>query len=273
MPDRRGTAARYALLTICAVVVLFPIYTALVLSIQPAGRVVDFPRVLLPSSIRFTSYRQAWSDGNLGRLLLNSLVVTTVIVAAQVVTSVLAAYAFVFLRFPAKRVVFVVFLSTLMLPVEVTLVANYETVRRFGWLDSYPALTVPFLATAFGTFLVRQAFLQVPRDLREAAELDGAGHLRFLRTVAVPVARPSIAALGVYSFLLAWNQYLWPLLVTDDDRRRTVQVGLRSLAVGNIDRLDVVLAGTILAGLPIFVLLVVFQRQLVRGVTSGAVKG
>lgn len=264
---------RYTLLTACAVLVVFPIYVAVVLSIQPSGRIVDFPALLVPTSLRLGTYRQAFNDGHLGRQLVNSSVVTVLIVGAQLVTSTLAAYAFAFLRFPAKRAVFLLFLATLMLPAEVTLVANYDTVQRLGWLNSYRALAVPFLATAFGTFLLRQAFLQVPRELREAASLDGAGHLGFLRHVAVPIARPSMAALAVYSFLLAWNQYLWPLLVTDDDRHRTVQVGLRSLAGGNIDQLNVVLAGTMIAALPIFVLLIVFQRQLVRGLTSGAVKG
>jgi sn-glycerol 3-phosphate transport system permease protein len=190
-----------------------------------------------------------------------------------VLTSILAAYAFAFVRFPFKRVVFLAFLATLMVPAEATLVANYETMVHFGWLDSYEALIVPFLATAFGTFLLRQAFLGIPTELREAAALDGYGHLGFLRHVAVPLAKPAISALGVFSFLVAWNQYLWPLLVTNEDRYRTVQIGLKTLAGSRLEELNVTLAGTIIASLPIFLLLVLFQRQLVRGLTSGAVKG
>lgn len=267
------TIGRYALLTFCAVVVFLPIYVAVVLAIQPAARVVDFPGVLLPKSFTLTPLRNAFRVGHLWRYLLNSAIVTVVIVGGQVVTSILAAYAFAFVRFPCKRFVFALFLATLMVPAEATIVANYETIQHFGWLDSYPALIVPFLATAFGTFLIRQAFLGVPRDLRDATALDGYGHWGFLRHVAVPLARPAIAAFTVFSFLLAWNQYLWPLLVTNDDAHRTVQIGLKSLVGQNVANLNLPAAGAVIAGLPIFFLLLFFQRHLVRGLTSGAVKG
>jgi len=202
-----------------------------------------------------------------------SAVVTIAIVVSQVVTSILAAYAFAFLEFPFKRLVFVVFLATLMVPAEATIVANYETVQHFGWLDTYQALVVPFMATAYGTFLLRQAFLGVPRDLRDAAAMDGYGHWGFLRGVAVPLARPAIAAFTVFSFLLGWNQYLWPLLVTNGDAHRTVQIGLKAISGASLTRLNLASAGTVIAALPIFVLLLLFQRHLVRGLTSGAVKG
>jgi sn-glycerol 3-phosphate transport system permease protein len=268
-----GTAGRYLLLLVSAVVVLFPIWTAVAIAVQPGERIVDFPRLLIPDTIQLGNFSKAFDQGDLGRYLFNSAVVTAAIVVGQVVTSILAAYAFAFLRFPLKRFVFVVFLATLMVPAEATLVANYETMVHFGWLDSYQALIVPFLATAFGTFLLRQAFLGIPTDLREAAALDGYGHLGVLRHVAVPLARPSIAALTVFSFLLAWNQYLWPLLVTNEARYRTVQIGLKALAGSRLDEINITLAGTVLAALPIFLLLILFQRHLVRGLTSGAVKG
>jgi sn-glycerol 3-phosphate transport system permease protein len=242
-------------------------------SVQPTSRLFDFPGVLIPRSIDLSTYSDAFRVGHLGRYLVNSAVVTTIIVVAQVVTSILAGYAFAFLRFPFKRLIFLVFLATLMVPAEVTIVANYETIQDLGWIDSYLGLTVPFMATAFGTFLLRQTFLQVPQDLRDAAAMDGYGHWGFMTSVAVPLARPAIAALTVFSFLLSWNQYLWPLLVTNSEDYRTVQIGLKALASSNIDQINMVLAGTVVAGLPIFVLLVLFQRQLVRGLTSGAVKG
>jgi sn-glycerol 3-phosphate transport system permease protein len=172
-----------------------------------------------------------------------------------------------------------VFLATMMVPFEVTIVTNLTTISRgigpveLDWYDSYAGLTVPFLATGFGAFLLRQAFLQVPRELRDAAAIDGCGHLTFLRRVALPLARPTVAALTVFSFLGAWNQYLWPLLVTEDDRLRTVQIGLKQLRTTQVGGLNVTLAGTVLAALPLVVLLILFQRQLIRGLTAGAVKG
>ncbi|MFP4513064.1 MAG: carbohydrate ABC transporter permease [Acidimicrobiales bacterium] len=273
MSARWRIAGRYALLVVAAVVVVFPIYVAIAVAIQPSYRLLDFPAVLFPSDIDLRVFERAFSQANLGGYLMNSAIVAVVITAGQVVTSILAAYAFAFLRFPAKNVIFVAFLATLMVPTEVTIVANFETIQHLGWLDSYQALTVPFLAFAFGTFLLRQTFLQVPQDLRDAAALDGYGHWGFLFGVAVPLARPMIAALSVFSFLMAWNQYLWPLLVTNDDRYRTVQIGLKALSSANIDQLNLIMAGTIVAAVPIFVLLIAFQRQLVRGLTSGAVKG
>jgi sn-glycerol 3-phosphate transport system permease protein len=149
-------------------------------------------------------------------------------------------------------------------------------VNTLGWYDSYQGLIVPLLATGalgFGAFLMRQAFLQVPKDLQDAAKLDGYGHLRFLTRVAVPLVRPTMAALAVFSFLAAWNQYLWPLLVTKDDRLRTVQIGLKQLRATNLDQINVTFAGTVLAFIPLVILLLIFQKQLVRGLTAGAVKG
>lgn len=270
---RRSRALQYALLVVAAVVVLFPVYSALVLSLQPAGNLFGFPGILLPTDPTFDTFSAAWRQGNLGTYLVNSAVVSVLITAAQLVTSVLAAYAFAYLDFPFKRVLFLAFLSTLMIPAEVTIVANYEIIEDLGWLNSYQGLVVPFLASAFGTFLLRQAFLGVPADLRDAAALDGYGHLGFLRHVAVPLVRPSLAALAVFGFLGAWNQYLWPLLITTEDRYRTVQIGLKQLASTRVDELNLVMAGTVLAALPIFIGLVIFQRHLIRGLTSGAVKG
>ena len=264
---------RYALLVFAAFVVLFPIYSAFVISLQPAERLLDFPGILFPTDPTFGTFSDAFDQGSLGRYLVNSAVVSALITAGQVLTSILAAYAFAFLRFRFKNLVFIVFLATLMVPAEVTLVANYETVDSLGWLDSYQGLVAPFLAFAFGTFLLRQAFLGVPQDLRDASALDGYGHWGFMRNVAVPLVRPSVAALAVFSFLLAWNQYLWPLLITNDQDLRTVQIGLKALASNNVAEFNLVMAGTVIAALPIFVLLVVFQRHLVRGLTSGAIKG
>jgi sn-glycerol 3-phosphate transport system permease protein len=168
---------------------------------------------------------------------------------------------------------FVTFLATLMVPFEVTIITNLQTVDSLGWLDSYQGLAVPFLATGFGAFLLRQAFLQVPRDLQDAAAMDGYGHFRFMTRVAVPLARPAVAALGVFSFLAAWNQYLWPLLVTEDNKYRTVQIGLKQLRATSLDQVNVTFAGVIIAAVPLLILLILFQKQLVRGLTAGAVKG
>jgi sn-glycerol 3-phosphate transport system permease protein len=279
-PGKRARRARllgrYLLLTVLAFVVMFPIYITLVNSLLLPRQIADTPPTFFPTSPQWHTYADAWSDGHLARYLTNSFVVTVFIVSGQLVIATLAGYTFAFLRFPFRQTLFVAFLATLMVPFEITIITNLSTVNSFGWYDSYQGLIVPLLATGalgFGAFLMRQAFLQVPKDLHDAAKLDGYGHLRFLTRVAVPLVRPTLAALAVFSFLSAWNQYLWPLLVTKDDRLRTVQIGLKQLRATNIDQINVTFAGTVLAALPLVVLLLIFQKQLVRGLTAGAVKG
>jgi sn-glycerol 3-phosphate transport system permease protein len=264
-------AGRYTLLIALAIVVLFPIWVMLVGAFKPGNKVLQNP--LLPTHVTLDTLRDAWRDGNLGRALVNSTIVALIVTAAQVVTAVLSAYAFAFLRFPGRTFVFGVFLATLLVPFEATVVVNRSTVQDLGWLNSYQGLAVPFLATAFGTFLVRQVFLTLPKDLREAARMDGLGHFGFLREVAVPLARPTLGALALFGFLSTWNQYLWPTTISTDDDWNTVQSGLRALAQAQIDKPNLVIAGTVIVALPIFVILLVFQRQLVRGLTAGAVKG
>lgn len=271
MPRGWRLAGRYTLLIALTVVVLFPIWVMLVGALKPGNKVLQDP--LLPTHVTFDTLREAWRDGNLGRALVNSTIVALIVTVAQVVTAVLSAYAFAFLRFPGRTFVFGVFLATLLVPFEATVVVNRSTVQDLGWLNSYQGLAVPFLATAFGTFLVRQVFLTLPKDLREAARMDGLGHLGFLREVAVPLARPTLGALALFGFLSTWNQYLWPTTISTDDDWNTVQSGLRALAQAQIDKPNLVIAGTVIVALPIFVILLVFQRQLVRGLTAGAVKG
>ena len=264
---------RYALLIFVAFIVLFPIYAALMQSLKSGPDAIDHPKSLLPINFTLDTLRAAWRIGDLGRLMLNSVVVAVAATLGVIITSLFSAYAFAFLDFPGKATVFIFFLATLLVPAELTVVVNQRTVDSLGWINSYQGLIVPLLATTFGTFLVRQVFLTVPKDLREAAALDGIGHFGFLWEVAMPLCRPTLGALALFTFLGTWNQYLWPQAITTDDAHRTIQIGLERLKIGDISRLNLVTAGTIIAALPIFVVLVVFQRQLVRGLTAGAVKG
>jgi len=280
----------YALLALCAAVVLFPLYVTFVYSLQPVAELVPGPAGLWPSDPQWGNYFSG--GGALGDTsrpchllnangleaapltcyLTNSFIMSTVITAGQLVTSALAAYAFAFLRFPGRNALFGVFLATMMVPLEVAIIPNFQTVQWLGWTDTYPGLVAPFLATGFGTFLLRQYFMSIPRELRDAAEMDGYGNVRFLLSIVLPLARGALATLAVFAFLQAWNQYLWPLLVTNDPDMRTVQIGVAG-ETADIQRINVVFASTITAFLPMLVLVVAFQRYLVRGLFGGAIKG
>jgi sn-glycerol 3-phosphate transport system permease protein len=271
---RARKTASYVGLTVIAVALLFPLYITVVNSLLPTGSIAKQPPPLFPVHPLWHTYTAAWTKGHLAIYLRNSVIQTAIIVGAQLVTSVFAAYAFAFLRFPLKRTLFIVVLATLMIPFEITFITNLTTVTKLGWYNSFAGLTVPFLATGFGIFLLRQAFLQIPRDLQEAATLDGYGHWRFMVRVAMPLARPAIAAVGVFSFLGSWNQYLWPLVVTGSNNNiTTVQIGLKLLAGSQIDaNVNEVFAGVVIALAPLAILLLIFQKQLVRSLTAGAVK-
>ena len=266
-----GLVGRYGLLAVVSFVVLFPVYATVVAALKPADRVLQSP--LVPDAFTLDVLRDAWTEGRLGRFILNSLVVAVVVTVCQVTTSVMSGYAFAMLDFPGRGPAFVLFLATLLVPLEATLVVNRRTIDSLGWLNSYQGLAAPFLATAFGTFLLRQVFLGFPQDLRDAARIDGAGHVRFLWNVALPVIRPSVGALALFGFLSSWNQYLWPNLITTESDMNTVQSGLRLLRYSTLDKPNLLMAGTVIAAVPIVAALLVFQRQLVRGLTAGAVKG
>lgn len=266
-------AAWYVVLTALSVVVLFPVYMTLVRALSTPASYFREGHPLRPVDVQWDVFSRAFSEGDLGRKALTSGIVTAIVVSAQLVTSILAAYAFAFLEFPLRRTLFAVFMATLMLPIEVTLIANVQTMRDLGWLNSYQGLAAPFLATAFGTFLLRQGFLGIPRDLRDASTLDGFGHLAFLRRVVLPVTRPVVASFAVVSFLAEWNQYTWPRAVVSESRWETIQIGLRSLSAATVDQGNIGLAAALLAAVPVLALLVFLQRHLIRGLTAGAVKG
>lgn len=214
----------------------------------------------------------SWGRYGLASAMGRSLVMAVIITVLQVTTSILAAYAFVFLRFPFKRIIFALFMATLLLPLEVTLVGNIATIRQLEWTNTLQALVLPFGATALGTFLIRQGFRGLPSDIQDATRLDGYGHLSFLAKFAVPLTRPVIASFTVISALQAWNQYLWPRAVIDQNEFNTLQVQLRSVSAGEVANANQAIAAALVAAVPVAILLVAFQRQIIRGLTAGAVK-
>ena len=268
-----GTLAKYALLVVASIIVAFPLLVALSYSLMSESEIATFPPPVFPAQPSLDNYGQVFATIPIGRYLLNSFVVSTAVVVGQLITASLAAYAFSFLVFRGRQVLFFLFLSTLMIPWEATIIPNYMTIRTIGWLDTYQGLAVPFMATAFGTFLLRQAFLQIPRELWDAARIDGASTFRFLISTVIPLSRPALGTIAIYGFLSTYNQYFWPLLITNQPLMRTTQVGIAQLRFEETLRWGLVMAGVVMVAAPTLALLVLGQRQLIRGLTAGAVKG
>ena len=263
----------YAVLIIAAVIVLYPIYTAVNLSLLSDTELASYPPKLFPSGFHFENFGRALQQAPLGRYLMNSIIQSVLVMFGQLVTASLAAYAFAFIDFKGKNVIFLIFLATMMIPWEATIIPNYLLIRQLGWTDSFQGLSIPFMATGFGTFLLRQFFLKIPKELHDAAVMDGASDLRFLLTIVLPLGRPALGTLAVYSFLQTYNQYLWPLLITNLPNMRTVQIGIALLQDEERFMFNTVMAGVVIILIPTIILFIFSNRQLIRGLTAGAVKG
>lgn len=266
-------AATYILLSLAALATLYPLLYTLLQTFMTNEEAAAYPPRFFPSGLYFGGIRTVLELIPIGTFIGNSFTIAASIMIGQVLVASLAAYAFVYIRFKGSKLWFAIFISTMMVPWEVTIIPNYLTVKSWGWLDTYPGLIVPFLAAAFGVFLLRQFFLQLPRELFEAARIDGCGHLRHFAVIVLPLSRPAIATLAVYTFLNAWNMYLWPLLVTNSDKMRTVQIGVSMLQFEEFTAWNLVLCGIMLVLLPSLLILVFGLKQLVRGIAAGAVKG
>ncbi|MDH6119453.1 sn-glycerol 3-phosphate transport system permease protein [Kitasatospora sp. GAS204A] len=267
-----GRLAVHLVLALAAGTVLFPVYYAVVGAFMTPADLATYPPALIPHHLTTANFGAAARSVPLLRQYLNSAVVAGVITAAQLLTSILAAYALVFLPLRRPAAVFGIFLATLMVPWEAVIIPNYLTISGWGLGNTYFGLVLPFLASGFGTFMLRQSFRQFPAELRDAARIDGAGHWRFLWRILVPLNKPSLAAIAVYVFLSAWNQYFWPLIITRTAQMQTLQIGLSSLRVADSAAPGLILAGVLLSLLPTLALVVFGQRFIVRGLTAGAVR-
>jgi sn-glycerol 3-phosphate transport system permease protein len=264
----RGNLLVHALLILAVAMIAFPLYYAFVISTQTIDQVIQKPPVLLPSSHLVENYVEAWHRSHMARLLLNSLIVAVAVAVGKIVISMLSAFAIVYFEFRGRQIVFWMIFVTLMLPIPVRILPTYEVVGNLGWLNTYAGLTVPLMASATATFLFRQFYLTIPNELAEAAQLDGCGPLRFLRSFLLPLSWANIAALFVVLFIYGWNEYFWPLLATNTEDMRTVVIGLESLIPRSGTELptwNLIMAGAMMALLPPVAVIVFMQRWFVHG--------
>jgi multiple sugar transport system permease protein len=256
-----------------AAAMLFPFAWMVSTSLKPDLAVFETPPRLIPHPFQPQNYRHVADVFPIWRLLFNSVLVAVISTGLQVLTSAMAAYAFARLRFRGSDGLFLLYLATLMVPFQAIVVPLFVEMRELHLVDTYAGLILPTVASAFGTFLLRQAFLGLPAELEEAAFVDGAGHFRVFFTVALPLVGPSLATFTVFAFMASWNSYLWPLVITNSQHMMTLPVGLANLQGEHVTAWNLVMAGTTLSVLPIVVVYLLAQRHIVRGVVLSGVKG
>jgi multiple sugar transport system permease protein len=258
------------------VVLLFflaPFVWALLTALKPADEVFTTPPKPVGTRIVWSNFAEAWNYLPFGRFMVNGLLVSVAGTLVVLVSSTLAAYAFARLSFRGRDRVFLVYLSTLMIPQEVLVVPMFILMQQLGWVNSYAALVLPWAFTAFGTFLLRQFFFGIPRELEEAAMVDGAGRLRVLLQIIVPIAKPALAVLAVFTFISYWNSFLWPLIIVNTSNMATVPLGLDMFRGQQGSQWHLMMAASMISMVPSVIMLLLLQRYLVRGIALSGMGG
>jgi sn-glycerol 3-phosphate transport system permease protein len=269
-----GRALAYATMAFAVVLVGMPIYWMVLAAFKTNQEIFLSPPTWIPLAPTLNNFPDAWRQAPFGQFYINSLIYTLVSGSAKILQAIFSAYAFAFLRFPRKNLVFLLLLVALMIPDEFTVLPNFLTLALIGWSNTYQGLLLPGFVSAFGTFLLRQHFLSLPREVLEAARMDGAGHLRTMWSVVLPMSRPVLATLVLLTVVQRWNDFLWPLIITNSVNMRTLSVGIALLFQKETGTVwGLVMAGTLYVVMPVLILFLIVQRHIVEGIAAGAVKG
>ncbi|MBT1001061.1 carbohydrate ABC transporter permease [Paenarthrobacter sp. DKR-5] len=268
-------AGGYVPLIIATLVVFLPLLWMVLSSFKAPGEIITTDLKVLPQGLNFGNYAEAMTTVPFAKFFLNSVIVTTIGSVVKVTLAIATAYALVFVRFPFKRVIFVLILVALMVPPQVSILPNYILVAGLGGQNTYWGIILPGLGTAFGTFLLRQHFMTLPASILEAAEIDGAGHWRRLWRIVVPISMPSIATVALVTIVSEWNDYIWPLIIVDKPDMMTLPVGLTLLqnSESGSSGWGIMMAGAVLVVVPVLIIFAALQRYIVAGLTQGSVTG
>jgi multiple sugar transport system permease protein len=255
------------------ILVVFPFYWMIVTSLQPQDAVFNVPPQLWPTHPTFQNYIDAWNAAPWLRYFGNTLFVAVAATLISLVTSSLAAFAFACINFKGKEALFSLVLSVMMIPAATTLIPNFLIIRTLGWYDKFYALIIPFAASVVGIFLLRQYFMSMPKELWEAAQIDGASRLRYFRSIALPLAKPAIVTIAINSFLGSWTSFLWPTVMTQSQNKQLIEVALNSFLGEKGQQWSQLAAASVFTTIPIVILFFFVQRQFIEGIGGGGIKG
>ena len=301
-----GRSILYFILIMGAVMAMTPFFWMISTSLMSLGETIN--RQVIPDIPQFVNYQNAWNEANFSRYFQNSVLITAISLTGLVTTSVLAGYAFARIKFPGRNIIFAILLATMMIPQAITVLPNQLLIRGLiiplpgvdqrafdicirdggqwlscqlnnflwrdaSWINTLQALTLPFMANAFSIFLLRQFFAQIPDELWDAARIDGAGHLRFLRTIVLPISKAPMMTVLLFGFIGSWNQFMWPLLVTTKDIRRPIMVGLWTFVQEAGPQTHLLMAGAVITLIPILIIYFITQKQFTEGIATTGLKG
>jgi multiple sugar transport system permease protein len=261
------------LLSLVALLFMVPIIWMLLSALKPSAEVFTTPPTLFGSEVKFSNFVEAWNYLPFGRFILNTVFVAGIGTLITLLASAMSGYAFARLNFRFRGGLFVLYLSTLIVPQEVIVIPMFLVMQRLGWVNSYQALILPWAFTAFGTFLLRQFFLTIPRELEEAAKIDGCGHIRILSSIIIPISAPALAVLAVFTFISYWNSFLWPLIIINDTAKMTVPLGLDLFLGQQGQRWELLMAAATISMVPTVILVLALQKYLVRGIALSGLGG
>ncbi|MDI9485848.1 MAG: carbohydrate ABC transporter permease [Bacillota bacterium] len=262
----------YLVLFCLAILMLMPFAWMVLSSLKEEDEVFTYEMTWLPSKITFSGYYRALTEQPFLRYGLNSLFVAGIITCAQLITGVLAGYAFARLQFPGRNVIFLGYLVAMMIPSQATIIPAYILIRKMGLIDTYAGLTLPFLAGPFAAFMMRQFFLSMPVSLEEAAIIDGCSRMQVLSRIVLPLSKPALASLGLFTFMGAWNDFMWPLIIINRDIMRTLQVGLSLMRADLYPDWPMMMAASVMATAPIIVAFLLAQKQFIQSMIFTGVK-
>lgn len=262
----------YLILIAGAFVMLIPFIWMISTSLKSTGEIMVFPPEFIPSEPTLDNYKEVTERFPMMRFLWNSLLVAVLTTSGQIIVSAMAGYAFARMQFKGRDKLFLLYLATMMVPAQVTMIPQFIIMREFGWLDSYQALIIPTMFAVFGTFLMRQAMLSIPRELEEAAFMDGANHFQVFLNVCVPLIKPTVATLTIFTFMQSWNNFLWPLIVISSRDLATLPLGLSLLQGRWGTDWGLMMAGVVISVIPILAVYIFAQKYFIQGMTMSGMK-